>query len=167
MLTAMTNRSVKQDLPNGWVAEMTWADDDYIGGPTQLVVKPADPAKPPAGGLSSTVLRDVRFKSVIDDYRAATAPESDSEGSLKRLVESRSEGVSDYYLALLSQEYVAAHRRGQQKINDYLAEILGKSIETTKQHLWKATRVGLLERTSARAGGRLTEKAINLLNRKV
>jgi hypothetical protein len=59
-----------------WVAEMTWAEGDIQGGPSMLVIQPADPDNVPAGGLSSTVLRAVDFRTA-----AATLHEAMSESA--------------------------------------------------------------------------------------
>ncbi len=71
--------------------------------------------------------------------------------------------ITPEYLALLSRVYVGAVNRGQDKPLDYLAEVTGNSLAAVKNHLWQATRKGLLERSPGRAGGRVTEKGGDIL----
>jgi hypothetical protein len=71
------------------------------------------------------------------------------------------DGITDEYLAMLSVVYSAA--ASQPKPLEYLAGISGKTPATIKNHLWQATRKGLLERSPGGAGGRITPKATDLL----
>jgi hypothetical protein len=49
-------------------------------------------------------------------------------------------GVGDDYLALLADEYVRAVNRGQPKVIDYLAELIGKLVSTVRGHPGSADR---------------------------
>jgi hypothetical protein len=159
-----------------WVAEMTWAEGDIQGGPSMLVIQPADPDNVPAGGLSSTVLRAVDFRTA-----AATLHEAMSESAavLEQIRERQrkgpklidrvrealeSEGVTDHYLALLVERYVSLVNTGQEKPVDYLAVKLGRSLATVKGHLWQARKRGLLTGGSpGRKGGEVSEEAMRLV----
>jgi hypothetical protein len=44
-------------------------------------------------------------------------------------------------------------------------EVTGKSTAAIKNHLWQATRKGLLERSPGRAGGQFTPRATEILER--
>ncbi|WP_232070365.1 hypothetical protein [Mycobacterium noviomagense] len=151
--------------PQGeWTAEMTWYDDDRRG-PSQVVIRPTDPDKRPAGGLSSTVLREVDFAAAVDAVRKIEQhPDLEMVidfatvgGELREL---SARGLTDEYLVWLSFVYCAA---SQEKPDsgpvEYLAEITGKSPAAIKSHLWHASRNGFLIRTPGRRGGQITDKA--------
>jgi hypothetical protein len=161
--------SVTMDLgPNmEWVAEMQWPEGETQGGPAVLVIYPSDPDTCPAGGLSQTVLRDVDFKYALDRLRASFTyskrmqrmRQEASDNLTGLLVEHASSGaVTPEYLALLSRVYVDAVKSGQDKPLEHLATLTDKSAAAIKNHLWQATRKGLLERSPGRAGGHMTEK---------
>ena len=61
--------------------------------------------------------------------------------------------------------YVGAVNQGQGKPLDYLAEVTGKSPAAVKNHLWQASRKGLLERSPGRVGGKITAEATKVLER--
>jgi hypothetical protein len=71
--------------------------------------------------------------------------------------------ITDTYLALLARAYVSAVSRGVDKPLEYLADLTGKSNAAIKNHLWTATRRGLLERSPGRAGGKVTSKGARLI----
>lgn len=48
---------------DGWIVTMTWDDNDTVLGPSHMEIHPSDPGNPPAGGLSSTVLRGIDFRA--------------------------------------------------------------------------------------------------------
>lgn len=154
-----------------WAAEMRWPVGETQGGPAELLIRPSDPEGYPAGGLSQTVLRDIDFKRALERLRAhltnsnrwdrARAQSAERMNAL--LVEHTSDSITDTYLALLSRAYVSAVSRGQTKPLDYLADLTGKSPAAIKNHLWQATRKGLLERSPGRAGGRVTGRAATLI----
>lgn len=160
--------SVTMDLgPNmEWVAEMQWPEGETQGGPAVLVIYPADPDACPAGGLSSTVLRDVDFGYARDKLRASLSNSKRWEHARRRtedalsslLAEHAGGAITSEYLALLSRVYVGAVQDGLDKPLDHLAVLTGNSASAIKNHLWQATRKGLLERSPGRAGGHLTSK---------
>lgn len=170
--------AVEIDLgPNcEWVAEMQWPDGQTQGGPAVLVVHPASPGgdntAAPAGGISHTLLREIDFRSALDALRRGL-------DSSKKWADNREVGdervrallgkhaalgkVTDTYLALLARVYVSAVSSGQAKPLEHLAETTGKTPAAIKNHLWQATRKGLLERSPGRPGGHLTERAVAIL----
>lgn len=162
-------RQVEVDLgPNfEWVAQMEWPEGEPQGGPAVLVIRPSDPNGYPAGGLSQTVLREVDFKYALNRLRSQLASSErwskqrhDSDEKMTALlIDASDAGITEDYLALLSRAYVATVSQGQAKPLEHLAGITGKSASAIKNHLWQATRKGLLERSPGRAGGRVTEKA--------
>ena len=58
---------------------------------------------------------------------------------------------------------VAGGDDAQSKSLEHFAEVTGKSAAAIKNHLWQATRRGLLERSPGRAGGRVSAKAAELI----
>ncbi|MYV31968.1 hypothetical protein GQ649_32740 [Rhodococcus sp. DSM 6344] len=161
--------SVSIDLgPNHeWVAEMQWPEGETQGGPAVLVIYPSDPDACPPGGLSQTVLRDVDFKYALDRLRGKLAGSKrwqrvrqNTEDKLTGLLASHAArgAITPEYLTLLSRAYIDAVNNGQEKPLEYLASLTGKSAAAIKNHLWQATRKGLLERSPGRAGGHLTDK---------
>ena len=167
------NSVVTVDLgPNcEWVAEMHWPDGQTQGGPAVLVIHPSDPNGYPAGGLSQTVLREVDFKGALNTLRRQLESSNrwnrlrhqNQEKVAALLADHAGGSITPEYLALLSRVYVGAVNQGQTKPLDYLAEVTGNSPAAIKNHLWQATRRGLLERSPGRAGGRITEKAAGIL----
>lgn len=168
------DRIVTTDLGPGmeWVCEMEWPEGVTQGGPAMLVIRPSDPENYPAGGISSTVLREIDFRDAVDRLRRQLAAserwgkarERYEEGRSERLRAALSHGVTDEYLALLSSAYVSLTNHGQAKPLERLAEMIGKSAAAIKNHLWQATRKGFLERSPGRVGGKLTEKSVELLD---
>lgn len=159
--------------PNGeWTAHMAWRDGDH-NGPSRLIVEPTSPDNYPAGGISQTVLRGIKFGGVIDAIRKGReaiaesagdepAPPIDWEATGTRLIELSENGISEPYLAALSWAYSAA--ANQPKPLERLANVTGKSPSAIKSHLWHATRAGLLYRSPGRAGGAVTERALRILD---
>lgn len=172
-MSEWTGWKIPQKL-GGWVVEMSWAQDEIQGGPSMLVIRPKDPNNVPAGGLSSTVLREVDFRAAAAELRELMSADADFMKSVREwqqdgaspidyVREALSEGVTDAYLALLAAEYVGRVDAGQQKPVDQLAEELGRSLGTVKGHLWQARTRGLLEGGSAgRKGGQLSDAAQKL-----
>lgn len=155
-----------------WVAEMQWPEGETSGGPAVLVIYPSDPDTCPPGGLSQTVLRDVDFKDALDRVRASLSNSKRFENMRKRshdklvgllIANAEAGAITQEYLALLSRVYVGVVNNGQDKPLEYLATTTGKSPAAIKNHLWQATRKGLLERSPGRAGGHLTDKGRQVL----
>ncbi len=155
-----------------WVCQMEWPKGQTQGGPGMLVIRPADPNNYPTGGISQTLLREVDFKTALDTLRrqlessnrwAQSRAASREKMNNLLVAHSQEREITDLYLALLSRAYVAACNQGQDKPLDYLAGLTGKSYAAIKNHLWQATRRGLLERSPGRAGGKVTGKAGNLI----
>lgn len=149
-----------------WHVQAMWPDGEQ-GGPAMLVIQPSadyDGAEPPAGGLSHTLLRDIDFaygrallRQRLEQSKDWQARRADSEQKVVDALKAHAEDqrVTDAYLALLSRVYVAMSNEGQQKPNDVLAEMVGKTPAAIRNHLWQATRKKFLERSAGRAGGRM------------
>ena|GEM_PF-1762312 len=169
-------RSVMQQLGDDWVVVMEWPAGVENGGPAKLTIKPIGDM--PVGGLSSTVLRRLDFGSAIEKLREQIAADGTrdkttaatsaaiAEWRAGRLRAALADGVGDDYLALLADEYVRAVNRGQAKVNDYLAELIGKPVSTVRGHLWRARKQHLLMDTDpGRKGGQLGPEAKKIVER--
>ena len=165
-------RTVAQQLGE-WVVTMEWPDGVENAGPGRLMIEPSEADTHPVGGLSSTVLRQIDFREAIKEFRRqlalsqeqATVSENVERMRFRRIREELNEGVTDHYLAMLSSAYVTAVNRGQAKLNDYLAEMIGKPTNTIRGHLWQARKQGFLTGSPGRKGGRLTPKSTEILDR--
>ncbi|WP_405159655.1 hypothetical protein OG203_24650 [Nocardia sp. NBC_01499] len=166
------DRIVIQDVGE-WVVRMEWPAGVESGGPGVLLIEPADPESYPAGGISSTILREIDFRGALETLRrqldssqrwAKSRTSSENERA-ERLKEALGQGVTDDYLALLASAYVSATNRGQTKPLEYLAEMVGKTPSTVKGHMWQARKRELLSGSAGRAGGQLTSKANMILAR--
>ncbi|MGD1281337.1 hypothetical protein ACKUUI_05960 [Mycobacterium seoulense] len=165
--------SVRQPIGDEWVVVMEWPDGVEDGGPGKLTIEPVGDM--PVGGLSSTVLRLIDFREATADLRRQVAASrrrgrshaAYEKSQVERLRAALAEGVTDEYLSLLSSAYVRAVKRGQAKVNDHLAEMVGKPVSTVRGHLWQARNDGFLTRSPGRKGGQLTPKAIKVLERVV
>lgn len=158
-----------QKVGDDWIAIMKWPDDVTDGGPAQLIIKPI--GKMPVGGLSSTVLRQIDFRSAIEMHRDQAAesarhnrvdPEAMRAFERKQLRSALSEGVTKTYLAMLAFEYARAVDRGQSNINDYLSELVGKPVGTVRGHVIRARKEGLLTGSHGKKGGSLSPEADDL-----
>lgn len=168
------SRAVEQQIGEDWVVVMEWPDGVEDGGPARLVIQPKG-KKMPVGGLSSTVLRKIDFRSAIarlqDESADSAQRHTRSVMALRRMREferdqlrsALSEGITPQYLALLSYNYVQAAERGQANINDYLADLVGKPVGTVRGHLNRARGIGLLTGSHGRKGGELSDEAEKLI----
>lgn len=168
-----TPRSVMQVVGDDWVVVMEWPEGVTDGGPARLEIKPID--KMPVGGLSSTVLRRIDFRSAIEGYREILAEEEVRDEGRDKIAEflrtfeceqlrsAMGEGITRDYLALLSWHYVRAVERGQLNINYYLAELVGKPVGTVRGHLIRARHEGLLSSIQGKKGGELSDEAEELI----
>jgi hypothetical protein len=161
---------IEQEI-GGWTAEMYWTEDDIQGGPSKLVIRPTDEKDVPRGGISSTVLREIDFRTAAAKARAQVAAEDlasaqDRPPQLSMPViraTLETDGITDAYLVLLAMEYISAVDRGEPKPVDRIAGELGKSVGTVKGHLWQARKRGLLKGGSAgRKGGYIPPEAAQI-----
>ncbi|WP_305781164.1 hypothetical protein [Nocardia nova] len=156
-----------------WSVMLEWPKGATQGGPTRIEILPSADATPDelAGGLSSTVLRQINFKEAADMWReglklAAGLP---SGGIGRRSEVLRSlidrDGVSDEYLAHLSEAYVYLVASGTHNVAGTLGEMVGRTSGAVLQQLKRARKANLLTSIPGRAGGQLTPKAAEILAR--
>lgn len=148
-----------------WDVWMEWAEDADQGGPVRLIIEPAENAQPLeyAGGISSTVLRQIDFQEAIDQWRRETPGTVLDEHFTAKLRELLAEGVSDTYLAYLTHVYVGMVRAGEKRITAQLADAVGKRPDTVKAHLKTARKRELLTVVPGKAGGHPTDRALELM----
>ncbi|WP_019809074.1 hypothetical protein [Saccharomonospora halophila] len=150
-------------LEGEWTAVLSFGPRS-VDGPVSITVSPTDPERPPHGGLSSVALREIDIRAAIKAREPRTSGSAAGRWRMEQngIREARqlfeSEGVTDHYLTALSQLYLSAVERGEHRPLRWLADRTGRTYSTVKSHLWQATRRGILERSSGRAGGALTEK---------
>lgn len=159
----------------GWTVDLYWVSDDIQGGPTKVVVRPTDEKHAPLGGVSSTILRQINFRAGATKAREKVAAEDvsyeqEAEGEkppqvamplLRSMLDTS--GVTDVYLVMLATEYLARVARGEEKPVDHIAEELGRSLGTVKNHLWRARKDGFLKGGSAgRKGGYVPPEAAQM-----
>lgn len=161
--------TVSQEI-GGWIVQMSWSSDEVQGGPSMLVIKPKDPDNVPVGGVSSTVLRDVDFRSAAASVRELVAdqlgrmplrPGRIAMPLLRAMLNAG--GLTDEYLVMLSIEYLSRVELGEQKPVEHIAQELGKSPGTIKGHLWQArNRELLLGGSAGRKGGYIPLPALKI-----
>lgn len=154
-----------------WQVVYRWPEGELHGGPEELTIRPAERGAYPAGGISQTVLREINFREAAATHRSQV--EANRQGRrptdsklIAGLKKSAAGGVSDFYLARLSELYVLWADAGLSNPGpiERLADELGRSSKTVQNQLWAAQRKGILtDRTPGRAGGKLTDTARDLL----
>lgn len=162
-----------------WQAHMEWPADMDQGGPWYMTIRPNPSASPEelAGGLSSTVLRQVDFRQAADKWREVSAVLDTEKAEAARqlanlagdlsviLRENITEGINDRYLAWLAFAYVTLVKRGEKSVTANLAELVRRRPETIRAHLKLARSHGLLTTIRGRAGGHLTPEAEEIIRR--
>lgn len=165
---------IEQEI-GGWTVDMYWVAEDIQGGPTKVLIRPTDGEQAPVGGVSSTILRQIDFRTgamrarekvAADDLAYEQEAEDEKPPQvamplLRSMLDTS--GVTDVYLVLLATEYLARVTRGEGKPVDHIAEELGRSLGTVKNHLWRARKDGFLEGGSAgRKGGYVPPEAAQI-----
>lgn len=158
----MANNIVKQIIDGTWSITMEWADGISYGGPARIVIEAIDPQTAPLTGLSSTVLRDVDFKSAVSEFRANNNVQDVSANQIETLKELRLAGVTPRYLAKLSEVYLEQATSKSHPVMA-LSDLLGISFHTLRTQLHRAGKEGYLDRRPGHVGGALTDKAKELL----
>lgn len=154
-----------------WQIALAWPDDADQGGPVAISIKPYADATDDEliGGLSSTVLRQIDFQTAREKWMEAKAKYLDQQdgmaqlraGQLRQILDR--DGVTDTYLAFLANAYVQLTRAGERSVAKKLAEMTGRSPDTVKQHLHRVRKEKMLTAISGKAGGQLTERAVETI----
>ena len=150
-----------------WEVMMNWPDDADQGGPVSMTIEPADDATDTdlIGGLSSTWLRQIDFRAARETWVVGRQFSPDREQVTQARAEQLQrilgrDGVSEGYLAYLAEAYVFLVRTGERSVAAKLAEMTGRSPDTMKQHLHRVRKAGMLTTIPGKAGGQLTDKAL-------
>lgn len=154
-----------------WQVALAWPDDADQGGPVAISIKPYENVSDDEliGGLSSTVLRHIDFQTAREKWIEAKAKYLDPQDGMAQLRAGQlqqilnRDGVTNTYLAFLANAYVQLTRAGERSVAKKLAEMTGRSPDTMKQHLHRVRKEGLLTAISGKAGGQLTEKAVETI----
>ena len=160
------------ELIGPWLVEYHWPADADQGGPARITISPHAEAAPAdlAGGLSSTVVRQLDFRKAAKEWRRLRRRGEEAVDPARRKLAQRlqglvSDGITDEYLAALADTYVTLVSEGEASVTTSLAELVGKKPETIKIHLKSARKRGLLTTVKGRAGGNLTDEARRILGR--
>ncbi|MFG2113900.1 hypothetical protein ACGFRB_14925 [Streptomyces sp. NPDC048718] len=138
------------------------------GGPLEITIEPASDGDPQeiARGITTTVLRQIntsapppgearernREKLAAAEMYALTSVLKDLPGR-----------ITDEYLAVVSALYVRAVDLGHRAPVPLLEELTGTKQATLKGHLRAARQRGFLTKVEGKAGGQLTDKAVETL----
>ncbi|MGX1881023.1 hypothetical protein [Streptomyces sp. NPDC055287] len=161
-----------------WRIVMHWPLDGEASGPrsVQIEAREGADAQEVARGISTTVLRKIDFAAAAQEA-AAFAPfarvarSTLSEMQDRKIEEFRRDlatlpkGVSDEYLAVLSNLYVHFVDAGRRAPLQEMETWTGTKQPTLKGHLRAARQRGFLTKVEGKAGGRLTEAATKILER--
>ncbi|MER5886194.1 hypothetical protein ABT160_20420 [Streptomyces sp. NPDC001941] len=156
-----------------WLVRMWWPEGAIAGGPQRLTVTAVEDAPPGEvrRGISSTVLRRLDIAGAVRRAQALAPQAPPWRIASERLEDLATrtgdvlaaEGVSDRYLARLCGLYDDLARRGVRAPVPWLAERIGRSPQTVRDHLKAARRDGLMTALTGKSGGELTDRARVLL----
>ncbi|MCZ2527329.1 hypothetical protein [Streptomyces sp. HB2AG] len=159
-----------------WKVVMLWPLDSEGGGPRSIQIEPTEGAdsQEVARGITTTVLRKVdiaaaaqqaaEFKPWAQLAREATrGPQKQDIERFRQGLAALPAGLSDEYLAVISNLYVRFVEAGQRAPVAEMETWTGTKQPTLKGHLRAARQRGFLTKVEGKAGGRLTEKAIRIL----
>lgn len=156
-----------------WVVKTSWPSSEDQLGPVQIELSPSPEATEGdlLVGLSSTVLRKIDFRQARDEWRQIQdetrqkklmpMQETWRTERLRQLLEV--DGVREPYLAQLAETYIGMVMFGDTAVSDTLAEMTGRSRDTVRQHLHRARKAGMLTSVAGKAGGEITDKAVEVL----
>lgn len=162
-----------------WQVHMEWPRATDQGGPRWITVRPRPDASEDelAGGISSTILRQVDFTAAGTAWRQAAARLDPDRAELIDLAnrsivlsqalraEFERNGMSDEYMALLAVAYGEVVSAGERSVNANLAALVGRRPETVRGHVKAARARGFLSSVKARAGGHASDEAREIASR--
>lgn len=150
-----------------YVVELRYPRGVDAENPWEITVSPFPYLKPEdlRGGITGSLLRRIDFTAAAEERRkieggAVDSLVMDEQEASERLQSLR---MGDEYLAWLAFYYVVLVSAGERSVTAKLGELTGKSAATMTDHLKKCRKAGMLTTVSGRAGGRLTDKARELL----
>lgn len=155
-----------------WEVRFAWAEGADQGGPMRLDISPLSSASPSelAHGISQTVLRQIDFKAAFNEMVRKSAGVSPSleqalDGIAADLRAMLEDGVTDWYLAHLSEVYLLLIRAGVHNVAGKLAEMVDRTPSGVLQQLKRARKADLLTSIPGKAGGELTPRAVEILTK--
>ncbi|MEU7183450.1 MULTISPECIES: hypothetical protein [Streptomyces] len=151
-----------------WKVTMWMPLDSTSGNPREIRIEPHEEADPQevARGITSTVLRQVDTAAFAKDAGSMTKLTRAGQQAIenfRRELAGLPKGVSDEYLAVLSALYVRFVNLGRTAPAQDLELWTGTKQATLKGHLRAARQRGFLTKVEGKAGGQLTDKAIETL----
>ncbi|WP_229350043.1 hypothetical protein [Streptomyces sp. UNOB3_S3] len=123
-------------------------------------------------GISTAVLRDFDLVRAVESAKAAGIGTDEQQHELAIKLSSLANaakalfaegGLSEKYLAALAAMYTTVADSGSKALVPLLAERLGRPEQTVKTHLKRSRRNGLLTAVAGKAGGELTDKAVQII----
>ncbi|MER8043475.1 hypothetical protein [Streptomyces sp. NPDC094032] len=138
------------------------------GGPLEIEITPAPDGDPQeiARGITSTVLRQINTAAPTSEKAKKSNRDKIAAAeiyALARVLQDLPGRLTDEYLAVLSSLYVRAVDLGHRAPVPLLEELTDTKQATLKGHLRAARQRGFLTKVEGKAGGQLTDKAIEML----
>ncbi|MFJ1589517.1 hypothetical protein ACIOD0_04570 [Kitasatospora albolonga] len=151
-----------------WKVTMWLPLDSTSGNPREIRIEPHEDGdlQEVARGITSTVLRQIDTASFSEEVGSlAELAHSGQQAveNFRRELAGLPKGVSDEYLAVLSALYVRFVNAGRRAPAQDLELWTGTKQATLKGHLRAARQRGFLTKVEGKAGGQLTDKAIETL----
>lgn len=151
-----------------WKVTLWLPHDSTSGNPREIRIEPHEEGDPQevARGITSTVLRQIDTAAFADEVgplaKLVHAGQQKIE-NFRRELASLPKGVTDEYLAMISALYVRFVNSGRTAPAQDLELWTGTKQATLKGHLRAARQRGFLTKVEGKAGGQLTDKAIETL----
>ncbi|MEV7050897.1 hypothetical protein [Streptomyces anulatus] len=161
-----------------WRVVMLWPLGSTQGGPRSITIEPDEEGglQEIARGVTTTVLRKIDIAAGAEEAasfapfaqlgrQAAEDLQRQKIARFRQGLATLPEGLSDEYLAVISNLYVHFVDAGQRAPIADLEAWTGGKQATLKGHLRAARQRGYLTKVEGKAGGQLTEKATAVLRR--
>lgn len=151
-----------------WKVTLWLPLDSASAGPQEIRIEPHEEgdAQEVARGITSTVLRQIdttAFAEEVGPLAELAEASQRAVENFRRELAGLPKGVSDEYLAVLSALYVRFVDAGRRAPAHDLEAWTGSKQATLKGHLRAARQRGFLTKVEGKAGGRLTDKAVETL----
>ncbi|WP_318204397.1 hypothetical protein [Streptomyces sp. SCL15-4] len=153
-----------------WKVTMWLPLDSTSANPRDIRIEPHEDAdlQEVARGITSTILRQIDTTAFAEEVgplaELARAGQREAE-KFRRELAGLPKGVSDEYLAVISALYVRFVNAGRTAPAQDLEWWTRTKQATLKGHLRAARQRGFLTKVEGKAGGQLTDKAIEILKR--
>lgn len=153
-----------------WKVTMWMPLDSTSGNPREIRIDPHEEAdaQEVARGITSTVLRQIDTAAFAEQMgslaKLARAGQQEVEKFRQELA-GLPKGVTDEYLAVISALYVRFVDSGRTAPAQDLEAWTQTKQATLKGHLRAARQRGFLTKVEGKAGGQLTDKAVEILKR--